>query len=166
MVAKIAHATQPPPKEIRDVTTKGYIDDVASVQIETINFSNRATHDSSTPLVVGISFFDPGFHLRPGMDLTIAFRVLAAMGDTGITGTVKLRNSTLGQDVTSLVISGTTLTKYEQILTVKTVGPVGLNEIVDVGNFYEASISMDDSPGPTNTIEVYSALFRAVSTLP
>jgi len=161
---KLAHQTQPAPKERFDVSTKGYVDDIGGKQIEVMDFANRVSHNSDAPLLVGAFAFNLVDHDRAGLDTTVAFRAVAAMGDVSLGGSVKLVNVTDAEDVATLTIGGTALTKYEQVLTL---GP-GTGEI-DLLNehVYEVQIFLNAPPTlPTHTIELYSAELRVVNLVP
>lgn len=159
---KLAHQTQPTPQEDFDVVTKGYVDDIANKSVEVLDFANRVTHVSETPLVVGAFEFDPVDFRREGMDFSVTFRAVAANGDLGFSSVVSLFNVTDSDLIDELVVSGTDQTKYEQTLTLGT----GTGEIDDGPHLYEVSIRLNAPPaGPTETIEVYSVELRVVNEL-
>ncbi len=163
-MAKLAHQNSPPPVDAGDVATKDYADSLAGNDIEIINIVNRATHDSDTAQIVGAVSFAADDYDRAGMNRTILFRAVAAFGDVVNSGVVTLRDVTNSQDIVSLAVPSTTLTKYESVALV---AGAGVGEIKLVDTLYEVSIKLAaPSGGPTETIEVYSAEVRFEFSVP
>ena len=129
-------------------------------QLEILNLSNRASHDSTTPLVVGSAAFNPLDHDKPGFTRTVSFRAVAAAGDVGITVFVKLINITDGDEIASLSFDSTEQVKDEVVLTEGT----GLGDVDQIEKLYEVRIGLDATPiNPTETVELYGAEIRVLS---
>lgn len=128
--------------------------------LEVINLSNRASHDSTTPLIVGGTSFNPEDHDKPGFTRTLTFRAVAANGEAGITTFVKLVNITDGDEIASLSFTTTEQEKDQVVLVEGT----GIGEIDQVDKIYEVRIGLDATPiNPTETVELYVAELRVLS---
>lgn len=123
----------------------------------------RASHDGSTPLVIGAFAFDPTAYQITGTTRSLVFRALVASGGGVKTVHVKLRNLTDNEDVTGADLTTTAVatTKLEATLTEGTVaGAIKPSEKI-----YEVRIWVDAPAVPTDTVELYGAQLRVVSTI-
>jgi hypothetical protein len=129
--------------------------------VEIVKLSDRLSHNSATPLVGGAVSFNPSDHNKPGLARTLSFRATAAIGDLANDGVVKLVNVTDGDEIASLTFSSTSIVKNEVVL----VEGAGAGEVDLLDKIYEVRISLAaPSGGPSETIELYGAEIRVVST--
>lgn len=121
----------------------------------------RASHNATTPLVVGAEAFDPTIYDRSGFTKVMVFRAVAANGDVGLTNTVKLYNVTDSDLIATLSFTSTTTTKLEAVLVQGT----GAGQIDPVEKIYEVRIALGaPPPGQTQTIELYAAEIIVTNT--
>jgi hypothetical protein len=131
------------------------------VNLNVLNISNRSSHDSIVPLVVGAIAFDPTDHNRTGAIREIRFRAMAANGEVGLTNSVRLINVTDGQTVATLSFTDTDTVKDEAVL----VEGNGLGEIDASEHVYEVQIFLNTAPlDVTHTVELYSCELRVKNT--
>lgn len=134
----------------------------ANKLISSIWSGGRETHGSETPMIVGAFSLNPGDYAVAGTTMSISFRAVAANGDSGLTGHVKLVNVTDNDDIAILDFTSTSLAKDEVVLTIG----AGTGEIDSSEKVYEVQIYLEDPPvDQADTIELYSAEVRVVNTI-
>ena len=87
---------------------------------------------------------------------TITFQAIAANGNAGLTTHVRLINITDAETVADLTFTTTATAKNSVVLT----RGAGVGEIKETEKIYEVQIQLTAAPGPTDSIELFSAELR------
>jgi hypothetical protein len=116
---------------------------------------------SDTPLVVGAIAFNPALHVLQGTLFALAFRAIAAVGDSGVTAHVQLFNVTDNESVSILNVTATTVGKLENTLFVGS----GAGQIENSEKIYEVRVYVDTPSGPADSIELYSVELIVTNTI-
>jgi hypothetical protein len=133
-----------------------------SVMISPVWAAGRESHNSDTPLVVGAFAFDPTDYIVTGGTTVFGFRGVAANGADALTNHVQLYNRTNDYSIAVLDFTSMSLAKDEEVLVVGT----GAGKLNPEECIYEVRAYLGAAPGgPLETIMLYSAELRVVSTL-
>jgi hypothetical protein len=124
--------------------------------------SGRASHDSSTPLVVGAFAFNPSDHTLTGTARSLVFRAVAINGSSPLTTRVRLVDTVSSDQKAELVFTNVTATTK---LDATLVEGAGAGQIPLTERVYEVRILVDNPSGPSDTIELYDAELRVINTI-
>jgi len=131
--------------------------------INIIPCGTRATGTSATPLVVHSIAFDPSIYTLTGATKTLIFRTIAATGNSTVTGHIKLRDITTGQDISIINLTNQTAQIKSEVSL--SIGSPGTNTIANSEKIYEIRIYVDSPSLLNDTIELYSAEIRVINTV-
>jgi hypothetical protein len=116
---------------------------------------------SDTHLIVGVIEVNPSDFTVAGTTMSAVFRATGLMGNSGITGNVRLINVSDSETVATLTFSSTTLSIQSSTLTIGS----SSGNLKNSSKFYEVHIWVNSPASSLDSIELGVAEIRIINTV-